>query len=55
MKRPHGKICVVKKQCPNFFKNKNKILKIDILHLNLPHGKICVVEIDGSDLLLVGF
>jgi len=23
--------------------------------LNLPHGKICIVEIDGSDLLLVGF
>jgi hypothetical protein len=23
--------------------------------LNLPHGRICVVEIDGSDLLLVGF
>jgi hypothetical protein len=40
---------------PEFFKNKIKILKIDILHLNLPHGKICVVEIDGSDLLLVGF
>jgi len=23
--------------------------------LNLPHGRICIVEIDGSDLLLVGF
>jgi len=34
---------------------KSNILKIDILHLNLLHGRICVIEIDGSDLLLVGF
>jgi hypothetical protein len=23
--------------------------------LNLPHGRICIVEIDGLDLLLIGF
>ncbi len=38
-----------------FFKRNFKTLKIDIWHLNLPHGRICVVEIDGLDLLLVGF
>jgi hypothetical protein len=51
MKRPHGRIGVVKKQCPIFFL-KFKILKFDIWHLNLPHGRICVIEIDGSDLFL---
>jgi hypothetical protein len=40
---------------PEFKKIKIKILKIDIRHLNLPHGRMCVGEIDGSDLLLVGF
>ncbi len=49
MKRPHGRIGVLIKQCPIFFKEILKPYKLiyDIW--------ICVVEIDGSDLLLVGF
>ncbi len=40
---------------PKFFKRNFKALKFDIWHLNLPQGRICIVEIDGPDLLLVGF
>jgi len=46
---------VLLKNSAQIFLKKLKTLKINIWHLNLPHGRICVIEIDGSDLLLVGF
>jgi hypothetical protein len=48
-----AELVLLKNNARFFFKL--KILKIDTWHLNLPHGKICVIEIDGLDLLLVGF
>jgi hypothetical protein len=55
MWKGHMAELVLLKTMLEFFWKKFNTLKIDIWHLNLPHGKICFVEIDGPDLLLVGF
>jgi hypothetical protein len=49
VKRPHGRIGILIKQCPILLK---EILKP---YKSIYDIWICVVEIDGSDLLLVGF